>query len=190
MFAGVFIIVIFAVIIGVAIGLVPYILYLVMISRTLKQCAPHNQRMTPGEVWLVLIPLFGIVWHFILVGRLADSIAAEFRQRNLRCEEERPGYNYGLWSMILRCCGIIPFLGIFASLTGIVFWIMHWVRIAGYKRALEQSQFQYGSNPYGFQYQYQHYQQYPQYPQHPQYPNYPQQAQFPGRSDGSNEIHF
>lgn len=149
--------------------LIPYIFYLLTLSRTLKQVAPHNQRMTPGEVWLVLIPLFGLVWHFFVVGRIADSLAAEFRQRGILIDEERPGYKAGLWMLILPLIGFIPFIGFLASLAGLVFWIIYWVQIAGYKRKLEEQQFQFGvGNPYQFQ------QPFPGHPRQPgQYPNRP-----------------
>jgi hypothetical protein len=144
--------VIIGVIIGLAIALIPVIFYLLTLSRTLKQCAPHNRRMEPGEVWMMFIPLFGLVWHFITVGRLADSLAAEFRQRNIPVQEARPGYNMGMTFLILRVCGVIPFLGILTGIAGLVCWIIYWSKIAAYKRQLEQQQFQFGAgNPYQFQ---------------------------------------
>ena len=140
MFFGAFIfiylfILLFAV--GVLIG---YIFYLITVSSTLDLCLPHNRKMNPGQVWLVLIPLFGIYWHFVVVAHLADSIAWEMRSRNLVPEEERPAYNVGLWSLILRCAGFIPFLGILASLAGLVLWIIHWSKVSRYKKILAGSQ--------------------------------------------------
>jgi hypothetical protein len=144
--------ILFAVVLVVlVIGLIPAIFYLLTLSRTLKQVAPHNQRMTPGEVWLTLIPLFGTVWHFFVVARVADSLAAEFNQRRIPCNEQRPGYNIGLWMLILPLVGFIPILGGLASLAGLVLWIVYWVRIAGYKRQLEEHVFQFGAgNPYQY----------------------------------------
>ncbi|HTF02614.1 MAG TPA: hypothetical protein VK826_01260 [Bacteroidia bacterium] len=148
------------VLIFLLIFLIPNIFYVLTLSRTLKQCAPHNQRMQPGQLWLVLIPLFNLVWHFIVVTRMADSLAAEFRQRNIPLEEDRPGYTMGMTFCILGLCGWIPYIGSIASLAGLVCWIIYWVKIAGYKRRLEEQLFQFGApNPY----------QAPnQYPQNPQ----------------------
>ena len=33
--------------------------------------------MRPGQVWLQLIPLFGQVWQFVVVTRIAGSIQKE-----------------------------------------------------------------------------------------------------------------
>jgi len=128
-----------AVIIGIAIGLIPVILYLLTLQRTLNEVSPENQKMPPGQVWLILIPLFGLVWSFIMVNRIADSLKAEFASRGIQVDEDRPGYSIGITYCILYCCGIVPFIGILASLGGIVCWIIYWVKISGYKTKLQQS---------------------------------------------------
>ena len=92
--------------IGVLIGLLPLIFYLITLSKTLKEVEQTNRRIEPGQVWLTLIPLFGLVWQFIMVNRIADSLKAEFAARNIQVEEDRPGaklrsyllYSNGLWS--------------------------------------------------------------------------------------------
>ena len=129
----------FVVILAIAIGLIPIIFYLLTLQNTLKEVSPENQKMPPGQVWLILIPLFGLGWQFVVVNRIADSLKAEFAKRNISVDEDRPGYSIGLTYCILYCCGIIPFLGILASIGGLVCWIIYWVKIAGYKTKLQQS---------------------------------------------------
>ena len=34
--------------------------------------------LTPSQVWLMLIPLFGIAWQFILINRISESLKSEF----------------------------------------------------------------------------------------------------------------
>ncbi len=139
--------IIIVIVIVVAIFLIPQIFYLLTLHRTLDLCAPHNRKIPPGQVWLILIPLFGIVWHFLVVGYVADSLAAEFQQRNIHADENRPGYNIGRTFLILQICGIVPFLGILSSVAGLVCWIIYWVKIAGYKTMLENSNAGYGIAP-------------------------------------------
>ena len=115
--------------------LIPAILYLLTLHRTLARCAPANRTMEPGMVWLTLIPLFGLVWQFIVVLRMAESLAHEFRSRSLQVEP-KPGQDLGLAYCILSVCGIIPFVGILTALAGLVCWIMYWVKIAGYSGQL------------------------------------------------------
>lgn len=98
--------------------------------------SPANQAMPPGQVWLLLIPLFGTVWHFIVVQRIADSLKAEFDMRQIPLTEQRPAYSVGLAMCICACCGIIPFLGAIASIAALVLWIIYWVKTAEYKRRL------------------------------------------------------
>jgi len=128
-----------AVLIGLAIGLTILILYLLTLQNTLKEVSPENQKMPPAQVWLALIPLFGLVWMFIIVTKMADSLQAEFAKRNMQNEEARPGYSLGLTYCILNCCGIIPFIGALASLGGFVCWIIYWVKMSGYKKKLQST---------------------------------------------------
>jgi len=153
MFGALFAMLFMVVIISSVVSIVVRIFYLLTLSRTLELCHPQTRTMSPGEVWMVFIPLFGLVWHFIMVGRIADTLAVEFRNRRIPVEEDRPGYQTGLWALILMCCAIIPFLGILCVLTGFIFMIMYWVRIANYKKQLEQHNQQFGGNPYAFQQQ-------------------------------------
>jgi hypothetical protein len=53
-----------------------------------------------------------------------------------RTLDEKPTYGIGIAYCILLCCSIIPMLGGFAALAGIVCWIIYWVKLAGYKRKL------------------------------------------------------
>jgi hypothetical protein len=128
-----------AIIVGLAIGLIPIIFYLLTLQKTLNEVSPHNQKLPPGQVWLILIPLFGLVWSFIVVNRIADSLKAEFAERGVEVAEVRPGYNIGLAYCILYCCSIVPLLGVFAGLGGLICWIIYWVKIAGYKTQLQQA---------------------------------------------------
>ncbi len=38
--------------------LIPWIFYLLTLSKALNRCSPANRSMSPGQVWLLLIPLF------------------------------------------------------------------------------------------------------------------------------------
>jgi hypothetical protein len=131
--------IIIGVLIGIAIVLIPFILFCIMVSKLMKLVAPHNRRMSPGGAWLMLIPLFSLVWQFIMIGHIADSVAAEYRRRGLALPEDRPAYKIGLWACILGFSGIIPILGFLGAIAGFVMRIVYWVKLAGYKSELERS---------------------------------------------------
>jgi len=53
--------------------IVPAILFVLTQQNTLKAIRPENRLLSPGLVWLQFIPVFGQVWQFIVVGRIAGS---------------------------------------------------------------------------------------------------------------------
>lgn len=129
--AGVFV----GMLVAFAIFLVPAIFYLLTLQKALNRCSPASRTMQPGMVWLMLIPLFNLVWHFFVVINIAKSLSAEFQKRGMT-EEPNPGKNIGMIMCILACCGIIPLLGVLCSLGAFVCWIIYWVKIAGFSGKL------------------------------------------------------
>jgi amino acid transporter len=106
--------------------LVVYIFFLLSVSNCFKQIARRNRQMEPGQVWLCLIPLFGTVWHFLMLFKLADSLAAEYRDRRLP-----PEGDFGKTLAIVEL--------VTAFLCGPVYYIVaifNWVKIVGYTRQL------------------------------------------------------
>jgi hypothetical protein len=123
----------------IAIMLVPFIFYCLTLQKALNRCSPENRAMNPGMVWLMFIPLFNIVWHFFIVVNMAKSLGAEFQKRGM-AEEPKPGQKIGKTMCILACCGVVPILGILASLAAFVCWILYWVKIVGYSSKLATPQ--------------------------------------------------
>lgn len=125
------IIILFAILVGVGIT----VMYLLTLQNVLKKVAPENRLVEPTNVWLMFIPLFNLIYPFILYPKISDSIKKEYEARGLALDGNF-GRSIGLAIPILNLCGIIPFLGIFASLAGLVLWIIWWVKMAGYKTKL------------------------------------------------------
>ena len=121
--------------ISLVIGLIVAIFYLLTLQKALNRCAPENRAMAPGLVWLMLIPLFNLVWHFFVVLNIAKSFDAEFQKRGMS-EPAMPGKTIGLVMCILACCCWIPFLNLLTDLGYLVCWIIYWVQIAGYSKKL------------------------------------------------------
>ncbi|GGA83584.1 hypothetical protein [Puia dinghuensis] len=55
------------------------VLFLLTQQNTLKSVKAENRLMHPGLVWLQLIPLFGQLWQFFVVSKIAGSIDKEMR---------------------------------------------------------------------------------------------------------------
>jgi hypothetical protein len=118
--------------------LIPALFYISTLSKALQRCAPSRRAMPPGQAWFLLIPLFNMVFHFIIVSRIADSLRNEFTFRQLPLSEREPGKNLGITFCILNLTAWIPLLGILTGLAGFVCWIVYWVRIADYSRRISQ----------------------------------------------------
>jgi hypothetical protein len=117
------------------IGLVIAVLFILTLRKALEKCAPQNRATSPDSTWLLLIPLFNMIWGFILYPRISDSLEREFRQRNLPIEPQ-PAKSLGLALAILQICSIIPFLGFLAGIGALICFIMYWVKISGYSNRL------------------------------------------------------
>lgn len=128
--------------ISLGVMILPLIFYLLTLQGVLQDCKPENRKMDPAMVWLTLIPIFGIVWQFIVVGNIADTLKPEFAQRNINVGEDRPGYSIGLAFCILICCSIIPFLGFLTGVGALVCWIIYWVKVAGFRSTLRMAKAQ------------------------------------------------
>ena len=57
------------------------ILFMLTQQRTLDAIQLENRTTSPGSVWMQLIPIFGFVWQFIVIIRIADSIRNEITAR-------------------------------------------------------------------------------------------------------------
>lgn len=111
-------------------ALIAVIFYLLTLQKCLNRIAPANRAMQPPMVWLNLIPLFGVIWNFVTVLKVSESVVKEGQTRGIAVADG--GKTLGLASAILGVCGIIPLLGIPCVIGGLVCWIMYWVKISGY----------------------------------------------------------
>ncbi len=120
-----------------ALFLIPGIFFLITLQNTLKAISMENRRMPPGNVWLLFIPVFNIVWQFIVVDKIAQSIAAECARLNIPVTDSKPTYGIGLAWNICNLLTIIPIIGGLASL---VTFIIYWVKVAEYKKLIQANQ--------------------------------------------------
>jgi len=121
-------------------SLLALIVFLLALQDALKKCAPTSRTMKPGKVWLLLIPIFGLVWQFIVVVNIAKSLRNEFARLGTPCSESTPGQAVGLLWCLCNCFTLIPLIGRFAALVGFVLWIAYWKRIADYSRLVDANQ--------------------------------------------------
>jgi len=143
------------VIVVLLVSLIVGVSYLLTLQRALKVCAPTSRTMKPGMVWLMFIPVFGLVWQFVIVMNLTKSLGNEFRRLGIPCPEPTLGRNIGLTNCACSCClvflplvgRLLPFLillvllgRLFAAIIGLLTWIAYWNRITDYSRILDAQQ--------------------------------------------------
>ncbi len=164
------------------------VLWLVSEQRALQACEYSNRKMQPGQVWLTFIPLFGLVWQFIAVTKVSESLAQEYHTRGWKSDEGRPGIESGMIAcsiiVIILLVRILipdlnPALAFFSSLGICICMFMHRDRLNAFTERLEaenlkaQQSYVFGNQPNPFlqpqygayytppvqQYSYQQYQQ-------------------------------
>jgi hypothetical protein len=151
------------------ISMVLGILYTLTLSSALRKCSVPSRTMRPGLVWLILIPVFNIIWLFFVVLGLAESVGNEFQLRRIPNAQRRPGMAVGIAMCVSTVCAILPVLIIFllgkfddqsatteiptwaiwalflivitvlATLAHLVLWIIYWSKIARCSRMLDRT---------------------------------------------------
>jgi hypothetical protein len=120
--------------------LVVNIFFILTLRKALMRCSEENRTMSPGLLWLNLIPLFSLIWNFFIVINVAESLHKEFQKRGI-VAEPYPGKNLGLAFSILAAStlvlGWIPIVGGLPGLAGFVCWIIYWIKIAGFSKQIE-----------------------------------------------------
>jgi len=137
--------------------LVPAILFLLTQQNTLKLIQPLNRTIRPGQVWLQLIPVFNLYYQFVVVTGISNSLQREFNSYfndsdSILPDEtvtgatggKRPVYSSGMaycWLFVISTViNLLPsyfsIVSGLVSIAGIVYWIVYWVQLAGYKKKL------------------------------------------------------
>ena len=140
------------------------VLFLLTQQNTLKAVRRENRLMQPGLVWLQLIPVVGQIWQFIVVLRIAKSIRKEikfvqgdslFGSSDLSVAEKLThratlaigiayctltlvGASFNLFMTAGQESPLTAIVGLI-FLTGIVCWIIYWVRLAQSRKILVRS---------------------------------------------------
>ena len=115
------------------------ILYILTLRNTFKAISVPNRTMSPNNTWLLLIPVFNLVWSFIVVNNLSESIRKESTVKSFPLAEANPANGTGIAMSVLRCTTVIPVLGFLSGIAAVVCWIIYWVQISNYKKAIQSA---------------------------------------------------
>jgi magnesium-transporting ATPase (P-type) len=114
------------------------VFYLINLSETLKEVDESRRKVPTSNVWLMLIPLFNLVYPFILYPRVSESLNEEFEYRGLPKEGDF-GKSLGTAMGILSLVSIIPFIGFLCLIAYIIILVIYWQKMSGYKQLLRNN---------------------------------------------------
>lgn len=133
-------------IIGFCFFFIPAFFYIKTLHSTLKVISIQNRSIAPYSVWLLFIPYFNLIWHFIVVIKMSESIKAEADSRNLLIYKGHPGKSIGITMCVLCCLSLITsfihlshFIDLFFNLIKVscfICWIIYWIKINDYKKLI------------------------------------------------------
>lgn len=119
----------------IAVAILISVLYLLNLQNLMKEVSPSNREVEPSNVWLLFIPLFNLIYPFILYPKISASVKKEYESRGISKDGDF-GRSIGITMPILSLCGWIPVLGGLAGLANFVLFIVFWVKMAGFKNEL------------------------------------------------------
>jgi len=123
---------------ALAVGIAIAVFYCLTLSKALQQVRSGNRDMEPGQVWLVLIPLFNLYWNFKIASDIPSSLRREFRERGMGRSGEDYGAGVGKWYAICCILGFVPIVNYVSGLAQLVLWIIFWIKIAGFSKELRE----------------------------------------------------
>lgn len=133
--------------------LIPYIFFIRTQYSILQAIQPENRLMNPIEVWLQLIPVFGLIWQFVVVGRIADSIQREYQSHKevsflgmgdgelQEKIDERVTYTTGFSYCVVLVLSFIPVIGFLIGIAMLVLWITYWRQLIKHRDMIQESGF-------------------------------------------------
>ena len=126
MHAGVAFLVVFMVLAFLCIPILIGLLFALTVRMLLEVCAPVSRTMQPNGVWWLLVPLVNIVFQFVVVLRVASTLANEHQHRQRQGLPET-GKEVGLAACISGVACLVPGIGPIAAVACIGCWIYYWI---------------------------------------------------------------
>jgi hypothetical protein len=121
--AGIAAIVLTALLMMLVLCAIPAILAFVVLSRV----PVEHRKQTPGLAFLLLIPLFSLIWAFFVHPKVAESLQSYFAAKGDTSVGDC-GAAIALWLCICAVCALVPLLGMFCGLASLILLIIFYVK--------------------------------------------------------------
>ena len=134
--------------ISLLIVLIPAVLFLNSLRKTLLLIDVKNRTIDPNDVWFMFIIGFNLYYHFKLVNSIATSLSNEFADRKIAIDQKRPGETVGYINSTFLVTYVIYFFTFshpnldkelidYVLVYGaLISWIIYCVKINKYKKLL------------------------------------------------------
>ncbi len=131
--------------------LIPYVFFIRAQYTILLAIQPENRLMNPLEVWFQMIPLFGLIWQFVVVARVADSIQREYQSHKevsflgmgdgelQEKIDERVTYTTGFSYCVVLVLSFIPVIGFIIGIPMLTLWITYWRQLIKHRDMIQES---------------------------------------------------
>ncbi len=103
-----------------------------MLHMVQSRVPVEHQKISPPAIWLLLIPLFGLVWNFFVFQRIPESYKSYFDSVGDTSVGDC-GKAVGLWFAICAACSIVPCLNYIAGPASLVLLIIFLVKVFGFR---------------------------------------------------------
>jgi hypothetical protein len=124
--------VLFVVGVVVVISLAILIVILFLLYGCYARIPERHRQMEPWQVWLLLIPLFNLVWNFFVYPKLGKSYQSYFAEQG-RTDVGDCGEQVGLWYAICSALACIPCVNYIAGPAALVLLIIFLVKVLSLK---------------------------------------------------------
>lgn len=114
-----------------------FALYYKTIIDAMSFVSPSNRETSAGNIMLTFIPLFNIVYGFIVYPKICDSIKREYTTLGLQQEGDF-GKGIAITLRVLYIANFIPLLNFLTIIAYLILWIVFWVKIHEYKVELQK----------------------------------------------------
>lgn len=98
----------------------------VLAYLVLKRIPVKSRTQKPEMAFLLMIPLFSLVWAFFVHPKIAESL------KNYYDKNGNPQSDYGeklaLWFCITSACGLIPVIGFISAIASLVLGVMFYIK--------------------------------------------------------------
>lgn len=106
---------------------------LYFLSTCLSAVPPEHRHMEPGMVWLMLIPVFNMIWMFFVYVRVPKSFASYFHSIGEH-DVGDAGEGLGIAIPILNLISAIPYVNCLTSPVALILLIVYLIKMNELKK--------------------------------------------------------